>query len=83
MYKQSLIESILPVSGGAVGGVFGAVGPVFANITWMSAGELCIQAAIFAIVGGLIGLIIKRASDRIFSKKNLKTQKIIKTDGRK
>lgn len=58
----------LPIGGASLGGV----SPVISNIntiSWHGIGDLAVQAAIFAFVGGLIGWGVKYTMDRIVKKK--------------
>ena len=66
--KNRIYNNIFPVGFGSIGGAT----PVLANIStisWHGIGDLAIQAAILAFVGGLIGWGVKRALDVIFKKK--------------
>ena len=66
--KNRIFNNALPIGGGSIGGLT----PLFANmntITWHGVGDLAIQAAILALVGGLIGWLVKRVLDCVFKKK--------------
>ena len=63
--KNELLNFVFPITGGSLG----SVGIVFTNITWIQAGDLALQAAIAAIVGGCIGYLTKRILDIVFRKK--------------
>lgn len=63
--KDRMLNNFFPISGGSIG----AVSPVIMNITWSGVWELALQAAIFAIIGGVLGWSTKRGLDYVFSKK--------------
>ena len=56
-----IFDHIFPVGGASLG----AIG----SISLHGAGDMALQAAIFAIVGGIIGWTIKFTLDKIFKKK--------------
>ena len=55
------LDFIFPVTGGSAGGVFGM-------ITFGEMANTAISAAIFAVVGGIVGWIINRGLNAIFRK---------------
>jgi len=59
--NNKFFDYFFPVTGGAGGSVFGVI--TFGTVT-----ETVITAAIFAIVGGIIGFFVKKAMDRIYKK---------------
>lgn len=59
--SDRLFNHLFPIGGGSLG----AVG----SITWHGAGDMALQAAIFALVGGIIGWTVKFTLDKIVKKK--------------
>ena len=59
--SDRIFNHAFPIGGGSVG----ALG----SITWNGAGDMALQAAIFALVGGLIGWTVKFVLDKLFKKK--------------
>lgn len=59
--NNKFFDYLFPVGGGAGGGVFGMI--TFGEMT-----NIAISAAIFAIVGGIIGWGIKLLLDNIYKK---------------
>lgn len=59
--NNKFFDYLFPVGGGAGGGVFGV-------ITFGTIAETAITAAVFAIVGGVIGFFVKKILDRIYKK---------------
>ena len=56
------IFNIFPIGGGSAG----ALAPIYIHtITWHSIGDLALQTAILAFVGGLIGWGVKHAMDEL------------------
>ena len=63
--KNKLLDAI-PIGTGSAG----AISPMYLDtITWHGVGDLAAQAAVLALVGGIIGWIVKRILDKIFNKK--------------
>ena len=63
--SDKVFNYMFPIGGGASG----AFGTVITNISWQGIGDMALQAAIFALVGGLIGWSVKFILDKIFKKK--------------
>jgi len=60
------IFNIFPVGGGGAA----AATPLYVEtMTWGGIGDLAIQTAILAVIGGVIGYGIKYSLDRVFKKK--------------
>jgi len=58
-------QHIFPVSGGSLG----ALSPLILNtITWHGAGDLVFQATLLAVVGGVVGYVVKILLDKLFKK---------------
>jgi len=56
---------MFPIGGGSIG----AISPIFTNVTWQGIGDMALQAAVLAFVGGVIGWSVKRLLDCLFKKK--------------
>jgi len=63
--KNEIIELMLPVSGGAIG----SVTSVISTISVLGTLELIFTAAIFALVGGLVGWGVKHFLDWFIKRK--------------
>jgi len=59
--NNKFFDYLFPISGGAGGSIFGI-------ITFGTIAETAITAAIFAIVGGVIGFFVKKILDRFYKK---------------
>lgn len=63
-----ILDYLFPIGGGSAGGILGA----FNTITWGGVVETALNAAIFAIVGGVLGYAVKVLFDRLFKHKKTK-----------
>ena len=63
--KDNFIDLLYPVGGSSIG----ATTFVIANVTWDGLWEIALQAAVVALVGGLIGWAVKRIMDALFKDK--------------
>lgn len=59
--KNRTFDFLFPV----VGGSAGATSPIWSTITWSHVGELAIEAAILAVVGGIVGWSMKKGLDKL------------------
>ena len=58
--KDKFLNFLFPVGGGSAAAAISGIGEM---------GEMAIQAIIFALVGGIVGWLVKYSLDRIFKKK--------------
>lgn len=66
------LDVAFPTAGGAGGGVLAVIENytlLLGKITFAGMCEIALQAAVFAIVGGVIGYVVKKLMDELFKKK--------------
>ena len=64
--RDKILNAAFPMTGGSIG----AVSPIVsAHISWSCIGDMALQGAILALVGGVIGWLVKRVLDSLFKKK--------------